>query len=85
MSNDIICTQLELKTYAWNEDNPTAFNLDQFIKSKNGKYTLIELEFIKDCLQFLDKYLANNKILIMDIETANNEFKKKWNDIIKML
>ena len=79
MSQDKICTSFELKQFAFNEHNPTAFNFARWIESKtNKKFTVIEREFIIDALKALNKQAISLTML-------NDEFKKKWQDIIRHL
>lgn len=79
MSNKTICTPFELKEFAFAEYNPTAFNFARWIESKSNKeYTVIERQFILDSLEAFNKqalFAAN----------LNDEFRLKWEEIIRHL
>jgi len=75
MHKDLICTEFELKQFAFAEHNPTAFNFARFIESKSSfKYTVIEKKFIIDILEALAKQAAT-------LNHLHHEFKEKWEDI----
>ena len=88
MSNQTICTTEELRTFAWSflNTNPKYFDFVQWLKSKtDNKYTIVDVEFLLDALKALDNIvLENNKSLLLTTN-INEEFKKKWSYIIKML
>jgi hypothetical protein len=78
MSNDEICSSLELKEFAFNS-KPTAFNFARWLESKtNDKYTIIEKEFIREALAALDVNAINACVV-------NDKLKKKWEAVIMML
>lgn len=77
MTNNKICTESELKNFAWNT-KPTVFNLARWLESKtNDKYTIVEKQLIRDMLLAFDEggVSANN------VESL----KKKWQDVIAMM
>ena len=78
MTNDKICTDSDLKEFAWRSEQ-TPFNFARWIESKtNDKYTIVEKEFIRDALQALES--------ISDFSDGLNEsLKKQWKDAISML
>ncbi len=52
-NNDLICTPLEIKTFAFNSQ-PTAWNMQKWIEAKTyGKYTVVKAEYIKETLDLL--------------------------------
>lgn len=72
MSNDKICTESELRNFAWNSE-PTAFNFARWLESKtNDKYTIVEKQFIRELLLALDDH-------------SGESLKKKWQEAITML
>lgn len=68
-NNDLICTPLEIKTFAFNSQ-PTAWNMQKWIESKTyRKYTVVKTEYIKEALD-----------LLTDIE--EHIFKKEVTEIV---
>lgn len=76
---DPICTEFELKQFAFSIHTPNAQRFADYIESKShNTFTVIEKEFLYDIMKILNSY----KNLI---ESANAEFKKKWRDVIEDL
>lgn len=76
--NDNICTPFELKEFAFSSD-PSAWNFARWIESKSGnKYTVIEIELIRDALTAINHYLTN-------ANDVNDELRQKWHEQLKML
>ena len=77
MSQDHICTPFELKQFAFSfsGDDPTVSNLSRFIQSRSKfKYTLIEIEFLRDTLKTLEELSRASAEL-------SKNFKEKWEDL----
>ena len=61
--HDIIYTQRELYEFACSDFEPTAFNLSVWLREKtNDKYTIIELELVKDVLDLIKHYSFDLKL-----------------------
>ena len=91
MSNDEICSSLELKEFAFNS-NTSLHDLKEFLESKTlDKYTVVEKAFLQELYQLIDynnnfsskiTHQLNNSWI--ELVKNNDQVKVKWSKHITM-
>ena len=73
--SDLICTPLELKRFANELHNLSAFNFARFIECESKfKYTIIEIEFLIDAFKVFEQIKSF-------ADRVDKEFRGKWQEV----